>query len=66
MSSEDGSAHSGGDRRGVPGSRIGRRLHKIGIRSRQDRSTALLDLAAELPAAMLARVLGVHIQVAIW
>jgi len=44
--------------------RIGQRLHKIGIRPRQDRSTALFALAAELPAAILARVLGVHIQVA--
>ncbi|MEV0116898.1 hypothetical protein AB0H77_27260 [Streptomyces sp. NPDC050844] len=45
--------------------RIGQRLHKIGIWSRQDRSTALFTLAAELPAAILARVLGVHIQVAV-
>ncbi|GGK32098.1 hypothetical protein GCM10011583_74840 [Streptomyces camponoticapitis] len=45
--------------------RIGQRLHKIGIRPRQDRSTALFTLAAELPAAILARVLGIHIQVAV-
>lgn len=45
--------------------RIGQRLHKIGIRPRQDRTTALFTLAAELPAAVLARVLGVHIQVAV-
>ncbi|MFE9121359.1 hypothetical protein [Streptomyces sp. NPDC007172] len=45
--------------------RIGQRLHKIGIRPRQDRSTALFTLAAELPAAILARVLGVHIQSAV-
>ncbi|MFD5426912.1 hypothetical protein [Streptomyces sp. NPDC127084] len=44
---------------------IGQRLHKIGIRPRQDRSTALFTLAAELPAAILARVLSVHIQVAV-
>ncbi|MER0477806.1 hypothetical protein ABR737_05470 [Streptomyces sp. Edi2] len=31
----------------------------------QDRSTALFSLAAELPAAILARMLGVHIQVAV-
>lgn len=31
----------------------------------QDRSTALFTLAAELPAAILARMLGVHIQVAV-
>ncbi|MFE4337433.1 hypothetical protein ACFRQM_51650 [Streptomyces sp. NPDC056831] len=41
--------------------RIGQRLHKIGIRPRQDRSTALFPLAAELPAAILARMLGVHL-----
>ncbi|MFD9502302.1 hypothetical protein [Streptomyces sp. NPDC060035] len=45
--------------------RIGQRLHKIGIRPRQDHSTALFTLAAELPAAILARVLGVRIQVAV-
>jgi hypothetical protein len=45
--------------------RIGLRLHKIGIQPRQDRSTALFTLATELPAAILARMLGVHIQVAV-
>ncbi|MCX4906465.1 hypothetical protein [Streptomyces sp. NBC_00878] len=46
-------------------SQVGLRLHKIGIRPQQDRSTALFTLAAELPAAILARMLGVHIQVAV-
>ncbi|WP_331763202.1 site-specific integrase (plasmid) [Streptomyces sp. NBC_01590] len=46
-------------------SQIALRLHKIGIRPQQDRSTALFTLAAELPAAILARMLGVHIQVAV-
>ncbi|MER5214257.1 hypothetical protein ABT063_27720 [Streptomyces sp. NPDC002838] len=41
------------------------RLHKIGIRPKQDRSTALFTLATELPAAILARMLGVHIKVAV-
>ncbi|WP_254710932.1 hypothetical protein [Streptomyces lunaelactis] len=45
--------------------RIGQRLHKIGIRPKQDRSTALFTLATELPAAILARMLGVHIKVAV-
>lgn len=45
--------------------RLAQRLHKIGIQPRQDRSTALFTLAAELPAAMLARMLGIHIQVAV-
>ncbi|MDN3061072.1 hypothetical protein PH213_42585 [Streptomyces sp. SRF1] len=44
---------------------IGIRLHKIGIRPKQDRSTALFTLATELPAAILARMLGVHIKVAV-
>ncbi|WP_234383300.1 hypothetical protein [Streptomyces dysideae] len=45
--------------------RIGQRLHKIGIRPKQDRSTALFTLATEVPAAILARMLGVHIKVAV-
>ncbi|WP_327740558.1 hypothetical protein OG749_46855 (plasmid) [Streptomyces nojiriensis] len=45
--------------------RIGQRLHKIGIRPKQDRSTALFTLATELPAAILAQTLGVHIKVAV-
>jgi hypothetical protein len=32
---------------------------------RQDRSTALFALATELPAAMLARMLGINIKVAV-
>ena len=46
-------------------SQIGKRLHKIGIRPKQDRSTALFTLATELPATILARMLGVHIKVAV-
>jgi hypothetical protein len=41
------------------------RLRQLGLRSRQARSTALFGLAAELPAAMLARLLGIHISVAV-
>ncbi|MFB7501705.1 hypothetical protein ACFC09_44875 [Streptomyces sp. NPDC056161] len=44
---------------------IGQRLHKIGIRPKQDRSTALFTLATEVPAAILARMLGIHIKVAV-
>lgn len=56
--------------RGQPGrplrdSQIGLRLHNIGIRPQRDGSTALFTLAAELPAAILARMLGLHIQVAV-
>ncbi|MER6356602.1 hypothetical protein ABT186_33535 [Streptomyces sp. NPDC001634] len=46
-------------------SQICNRLHKIGIRPKQGRSTALFTLATELPAAILARMLGVHIKVAV-
>ena len=45
--------------------RLGLRLQKIGLQPRQDRSTTLFTLATELPAAILARMLGVHIQVAV-
>ncbi|MFI1401060.1 site-specific integrase [Streptomyces sp. NPDC020681] len=45
--------------------RLALRLQKIGLRPRQVRSTALFTLATELPAAVLARMLGVHIQVAV-
>lgn len=45
--------------------RIAERLHQIGIQSGPARSTALFQLAAEVPAAILARMLGIHINVAI-
>jgi len=56
-----------GGRPGLPlgDDRLGQRLQKIGLQPRQDRSTALFALAAELPAAVLARMLGIHIQVAV-
>jgi hypothetical protein len=41
------------------------RLRQLGIRCGQARSTALFALAAELPAALLARMLGIHIAVAV-
>jgi hypothetical protein len=41
------------------------RLRRIGLRSGQARSTALFGLATELPAALLARLLGIHISVAV-
>ena len=46
-------------------SQIGNRLHRIGVRPNQDRSTTLVTLAAEIPAAILARMLGMHIKVAV-
>ncbi|WP_329214757.1 hypothetical protein OG257_36855 [Streptomyces sp. NBC_00683] len=46
-------------------SQIGKRLHRIGVRPKQDRSTALFALSTEVPAAILARMLGAHIKVAV-
>ncbi|WP_331449598.1 nucleotidyltransferase domain-containing protein [Streptomyces prasinus] len=43
---------------------MGERLRKLGIRLAETRSTALFQLATELPAAILARALGIHITVA--
>ena len=44
---------------------LAERLRQIGIRSGQSRSTALFQLATDLPAAILARMLGIHITVAV-
>jgi hypothetical protein len=41
------------------------RLRQLGIRSGQSRSAALFQLATDLPAAVLARLLGIHIAVAV-
>jgi ribosomal protein L40E len=41
-----------------------RELNQHGIRTRAARNTALLDLASELPAAILADLLGMHINTA--
>jgi hypothetical protein len=46
-------------------SRMAERLRQLGIHPGQARSTALFQLAAELPAALLARMLGIHITVAV-
>jgi hypothetical protein len=40
------------------------RLRQLGIRSGQSRSAAMFQLATDLPAAVLARLLGIHITVA--
>jgi hypothetical protein len=55
-----------GGRPGQPLSafRIAERLRQLGIRSSRARSAALFQLAADLPAAILARTLGIHISVA--
>lgn len=41
------------------------RLNKLGIRPGTARSTALFQLATEIPAAILARTLGIHTDVAV-
>ncbi|WP_405675559.1 hypothetical protein OG292_07895 [Streptomyces sp. NBC_01511] len=46
-------------------SQLLRRLHRVGVKSRQGRSTALFALAQELPAGQLAKMLGVHVGVAV-
>ena len=56
-----------GRRHGQPitADQLGQRLKQIGIRPGRDRSTALFSLAAEIPAAILARMLGINISVAV-
>ena len=51
--------------RPVSADRLGERLRLLGIHPGQARSTALFQLATELPAAVLARMLGIHIKVAV-
>jgi hypothetical protein len=45
--------------------RLRERLRHLGLHPGQARSTALFQLATELPAAILARMLGIHISVAV-
>jgi len=51
--------------RPISAERLAERLRQLGLRSSQARSTALFQLATELPAALLARMLGIHINVAV-
>ena len=44
---------------------LGERLRQIGIHCGQSRSAALFQLATDLPAAILASMLGIHISVAV-
>lgn len=44
---------------------LGQRLKKIGIHAGRDRFTALFGLATKIPAAIFARMLGIHIKVAV-
>lgn len=45
--------------------RMAERLNQLGIRPGQSRSAALFQLATDLPAGMLAKMLGIHITVAV-
>ena len=45
--------------------RLTERLRQLGIYAGPARSSALFQLATELPAAVIARMLGVHIKVAV-
>ncbi|MHB8246092.1 MAG: hypothetical protein ACYDGN_12210 [Acidimicrobiales bacterium] len=51
--------------RPISASRLAERLRRIGLKAGPARSTALFGLASELPAAVLARMLGIHISVAV-
>jgi len=44
---------------------LGQRLHALGISPRQGRGTAVFTLAADVPAAILAKTLGIHVKAAI-
>lgn len=51
--------------RPISTARLTRRLNELGIRPGQDRSTALFQLAAEIPAAILARTLAISTDAAV-
>ena len=44
---------------------LAERLRQLGLNPAQSRSTALFQLATEVPAAVLAHMLGIHIAVAV-
>ncbi|MFD8847669.1 hypothetical protein [Streptomyces sp. NPDC059604] len=46
-------------------SQLLRRIRAYGIKARQGRSTALFALAQQLPAGQLAKMLGIHVGVAV-
>jgi hypothetical protein len=56
-----------GGRPGQPISayQLAERLRQLGLRPAQSRTTALFALSTELPAAVLARLLGIHIKAAV-
>ncbi|ROQ94314.1 hypothetical protein EDE04_0732 [Streptomyces sp. 2132.2] len=59
-----GSSPGGQPGRPISTTQLTQRLNQLGIRPGQARSTALFQLATEIPAAILARTLGIHTDVA--
>lgn len=51
--------------RPISTARLTLKLNRLGIRPNQARSTALFQLATEIPAAILARTLGINIEAAV-
>jgi hypothetical protein len=51
--------------RPISSAQLTKRLTNLGIRPNQTRSTALFQLSTEIPAAILARTLGIHTDVAV-
>ena len=51
--------------RPISSARLTQRLNDLGIRPGRARSAALFQLATEIPAAILARTLGIHTDVAV-
>ena len=51
--------------RPIGDTRLGERLRALGLRPGESRSSALFQLATQLPAALLARMLGINISVAV-
>jgi len=51
--------------RPISACRLAGRLRQLGLRPGPARSTALFGLATDLPAALLARLLGINISVAV-
>jgi len=54
-----------GTSRPVGAYHLAERLRQLGLRPGPSRSTALFQVATDLPAALLARMLGIHITVAV-
>ncbi|WP_238697105.1 hypothetical protein [Streptomyces sp. E2N166] len=51
--------------RPISTTQLAQHLNQLGIRPNQARSTALFQLATEIPAAILARTLDIHTDVAV-